>query len=339
MLRFGYQFLGPFLVDWYNRLAVAAEHEASDTIHMLGREGWGLVPLFNSIEAMRGAHRRRYVYLHASRALLTHISLSDPRYWDFGFGLRFTGTVRDFAEGRLCLHAELLDMPAVADQYVVLPRDTEYLRDLFGRSRGIVEAMATRSRDAYGRYLAQSGFAAGQTHIISDLGFRGSTQALLSALYGFNIKGYYAMLDPAGVPGAPPLAPGSVSGLFTDDKSFGEGYLPLDRSLLFEAFLTAPFGQVSGIQDVARGDPFLYREGQPAQKNYAILAECMQGAHKFAIDHRDLLGAREPLIDDFELFFESFHEAVVSDIREIRPILSIDDSYYGVHVNNAEAKL
>ena len=338
MLRFGYQFLGPFLIDWYNRLSVATEGVPSDTVHILGREGWGLVPLFNNIQAIRGSERRRYLYLHGSRALLTHISLSDPQLWDFGFSLRFSGTVREFAEGRLCLHYDLLDMPAVADQHIVLPRDAPYVRGLFGKSRGLIETMAAKSRNAYGRYLAQSGFAPERTHILSDLGFRGSTQALISAVYGFEIKGYYAILDRSGVPGAP-LANGSVAGLFSDDKSFGQGYPPLDRSLLFESFLTAPFGQISGIQDVLAGDPFLYRDGGPAQKNYGIIAECVQGAHKFAMDHRDLLGAREPLIEDFELFFDSFHKAIISDIGDIRPILSVDDSYYGVPTLGTEVML
>ncbi len=339
LLRFGYQFLGPFLVDWYNRLAVAAEGLPSDTVYMLGREGWGLVPLFNTIEAMRGGNRRRYIYLQTSRALLTHISLSHASYRDFGFGLSFAGSVRQFAEGRLCVHFDLLDMPAVADQRIQLPRDTAYLLDLFAKSRDVVEAMAMKSRDAYGRYLAMSGFAAGQLHILSDLGFRGTTQALLAALYDFDIKGFYAIRDPSGVRGLPTLAPDSTAGLFADNKSFGSGYAPLERSLLLEAFLTAPFGQVSGIQDVVIGDPFLYREGGPAQKNYAIIAECLQGANKFAMDHRDLLGAREPLIDEFELFFDSFREAIISDLREIMPILSVDDSYYGVASLNAELKL
>jgi len=339
LLRFGYQFLGPFLVDWYNRLAVASQDLPSDTVHMLGREGWGIVPLFNSMEAMRDGPRRRYIYLQTSRALLTHISLAHPAYRDFGFGLNFAGTVRQFAEGRLCVHFDMLDLPALGDQHIQLPRDAAYLRDLFGKSRGVVEAMATRSRDAYARYLATSGFAAGQLHILSDLGFRGTTQALLTALYDFEIRGFYAIRDPSGVRGLPPMAPDATAGLFADDKTFGSGYAPLERSLLLESFLTAPFGQVSGIQNVMIGDPFLYRDGGPAQKNYAIIAECLQGAHKFAIDHRDLLGAREPLIDDFEMFFDSFREAVISDLRELLPILSLDDSYNGEALVSAEMKL
>ena len=339
MLRFGYQFLGPFLIDWYNRLAIAAEGIPNDTIYMLGREGWGIVPLFNNIEAIRGGDRRRYVYLHASRALLTHICLSDPRYAEFGFRLRFSGSLRDFVESRLCLHFDMLDVPPVGDQHIVLPRDTAYLLHLFGRSRGLVEAFAGRTRDVYGRYLERIGFVAGKTHILSDLGFRGSTQAMMAAIYGYDIRGFYALLDPTPVPDAPPLAPGSVRGLFVDDRSFGQDYMPLDRSLLLETFLTAPFGQISGIQDKAIGDPFLYREGGSAQKNYSLIAECFQGAHKFTLDHVDLLGARDPLVEDFEQFFESFNDAIVSDLQSLKPILSLDDSYYGSNNTNVTEKL
>jgi hypothetical protein len=296
---------------------------------MLGREGWGMVPLFNSIEAIRGGDRKRYIYLHASRALLTHICLSDPKYYELGFRLRFTGSVREFVESRLCLHFDMLEMPAVGDQHIILPRDTAYLLQLFGRSRGLVETFAKKTRDLYGHYLERSGFTAGRVHILSDLGFRGSTQAMLSAIYGYDIHGFYALLDPVPIPDMPPLAPGSVRGLFAENRSFGDNYLPLDRSLLLEAFLTAPFGQISGMQDKATGDPFLYREGGPAQKNYALIAECLQGAHKFAFDHIDLLGAREPLIDDFEMFFESFNEAIIGDISNFQAILTLDDSYYG----------
>ncbi len=254
--------------------------------------------------------------------------------------LRRNPTVREFVESRLCLHFDLLDMPPVGDQHVVLPRDSTYLLHLFGRSRGIVEAFATKTREAYGRYLQRSGFTGGGVHILSDLGFRGSTQAMLSAVYGYDIRGFYALLDPVAVPGAPALAPGSVRGLFSDDRSFGSGYLPLDRSLLLEAFLTAPFGQVSGIQDRPEGgDPFLYREGGPAQKNFSIIAECLQGAQKFVLDHADLLGSHDPLIEDFEIFFETFNHAIVSDLDDIRPILSLDDSYYGNVAANVVEKL
>lgn len=339
MLRFGYQFFGPFLVDWYNRLALATEGVPTDTIYMLGREGWGIVPLFNSLEAIRGGDRKRYIYLHASRALLTHICLSDPQYAEFGFQLRFAGSVREFVESRLCLHFDMLDIPPVGDQHIILPRDTAYLLQLFGRSRGIVETFAKRTRALYGRYLERSGFTAGGVHILSDLGFRGSTQAMLSAMYGYDIRGFYALLDPVPAPNTPPLAPGSVRGLFAEDRSFGDNYLPLDRSLLLETFLTAPFGQISGMQDKTIGDPFLYREGGPAQKNYALIAECLQGAHKFASDHIDLLGAREPLIEDFETFFESFNEAIVDDLSDFKPILTLDDSYYGNVAANVAEKL
>lgn len=339
MLRFGYQFLGPFLVDWYNRLLMATEGLPTDTIYLLGREGWSLVPLFNSMEAMRGGDRRRYLYLHASRALLTHISLSDPRYSSFGFDLSFRGTVRQFFEGRLGLHFELLELPDVGQQHVVLPRDRSYLLQLFGKSRGIVEAFAARSRDAYGSYLARSGFRPTSLHVLSDLGFRGTTQALIAAIYDFRIQGYYALLDPAGLPEAPPLAPGSTAGLFSSSRSFGEGYAPLDRSLLFEALLTAPFGQIIGIQNVQHGDPFLYREGGIAQQNFALIAECLQGAHKFALDNIDILGSNDVLIEDFIQYFESYQEAILQDIDAFRPILSLDDSFYGVDHSNVEHKL
>lgn len=339
LVRFGYQFLGPFLVDWYNRLTVATEGLPTDTIHILGREGWNLVPMFNNMESMRGGERRRYLYLHASRALLTHISLSDPDCCNFGFELNYSGTVRNFFDSRLSVPFALLGAPDVGDQFIVLPRDIYYVKKLFGKRRGVIEAFSAKSRDAYGRYLARSGFTTAGFHILSDLGFRGTTQALISAIYGFQIKGFYALLDPVSVPAAPPLALGSVAGLFSDSKSFGDGFAPLDRSLLLEAWLTAPFGQVSGIQDVEHGDPFLYRAGGTSQQNFSIIAECFQGAQKFALDNVDLLGSREPLIEDIVQFFESYQDAILSDVELFRPILAIDDSFYGIELNNAELQL
>ncbi|RMB25743.1 hypothetical protein C8J47_3693 [Sphingomonas sp. PP-F2F-G114-C0414] len=339
MLRFGYQFLGPFLLDWYNRLACATRGLPTDTIYMFGREGWNLVPLFNSIEAMRGGDRRRYLYLNTSRALLTHISLSNPQCADFGFEVNFEGTVRQFFESRLGLPFELLEAPDIGDQFVKLPRDGEYLKQIFNRRRVVVEGFSAKSRDLYERYLVRSGFDLSKQHIISDVGFRGTTQALLSAIYGFNIRGFYALLDPIAVPAAPPLALGAVAGLFSDTRSFGEGYAPLDRSLLLEALLTAPFGQIIGIQDVEHGDPFLYRAGSDAQRNFSIIGECFQGAHKFAIDNIDLLGSPEPLIEDFVQFFESYHAAIVSDADAFKPIFALDDSFFGTDINNAGLKL
>ena len=342
LLRFGYQFLGPFLTDWYNRLAIrtAEVGVGSDTIFMLGREGWNLVPLFNTLETCRPVARpRRFVYLQISRALLTHISLGDPRFAGFGFATTYTGSVQDFFESRLGVPIELLELPPVADQVVVLPRDAFYLQHLLSRGRLDVEALAARSRAAYDRYLQGVGFRPGATHMLADLGFRGTSQALLTALFGYATVGFYALLDPCPTPAAPPLPPGSMHGLFSDSRSFGSGYPPLDHSLLLEIMLTAPFGQVIGIQDTPHGDPFLYRPGGVAQQNFGVIAECMQGALKFAMDNIDLLGSREPLIDDLELFFEAYRDAIVDDVELFRPILTVDDSYYGTNALNAESKL
>ena len=338
LFGFGYQFLGPFLVDWYNRLSDATKDQGTNVVYMFGREGWNLVPLFNTIETLRKTPRSRFVFLQTSRALLTHISLSHPEHAMIGFSLSFSGTVRQFFEDRLGLPFELLELPAVDSQHVELPRDREFLLLMFAKNRSAAEQFAARSHTAYGEYLARLGFAEGRVHPVSDLGFRGTTQALISALYGYALVGFYAMLDPAGVPGLP-LPPGSAHGLFSDSKSFGQNFAPLDRSLLFEAFLTAPFGQVSGIQAVAAGDPFLYRAGGPGQRNFAMIAGCMQGVHKFALDHADLLGGCEPLIADFEEFFEAFQDAISSEIKEFRKVLVLDDSFNGRELNNAEAKL
>ena len=109
--------------------------------------------------------------------------------------------------------------------------------------------------------------------------------------------------------------------------------------VLLEALLTVPFGQIIGIQDVEHGDPFLYRAGSDAQRNFSIIGECFQGAHKFAIDNIDLLGSPEPLIEDFVQFFESYHAAIVSDADAFKPIFALDDSFFGTDINNAGLKL
>lgn len=339
IVAFGYRFFGPFLLDWYNRLTVRLVDAGADTIYCLGREGWGIVPLFNTIEALRADGQRRFVYLHASRGLLTHISLADPKLADFGFNSRFDGTVHSFCEARLGLPFELLNLGAWSSQQVRLPRDRAFLLNLLERSWPDAIRMAERSRAVYGRYLKRRGLVPGQRHTICDLGFRGTTQALLDGIYGLELTGYYALLDPSGVPAPLSLRSGSTHGLFSDAYCFGEGYAPLDQSLLFEAFLTAPFGQVSGVQDREDGDPFIYRESGPGQHNYMYIAACLQGAQKFALDHDDLIGSPTPLIADFEMFFDNFRLAIADNIEALRPCLSLDDSFFGTSLLNAEVLL
>jgi hypothetical protein len=339
VVAFGYRFLGPFLLDWYNRLVARSADVGSDIIYCLGREGWGIVPLFNMIEALRPDARRRFVYLPISRGLMTHISLADPQLADFGFNSDFNGTVRQFCDARLGVPFELLDLGAFAGQQVRLPRDRAFLLDLIKRRHADAIRMAERSRAVYGRYLERRGLVPGRRHILSDLGFRGTTQALLAGLYNLDITGYYALLDPSGVPSPLSLPPGSTHGLFSDEHCFGEGYAPLDQSLLFETFLTAPVGQISGVQDCELGDPFVYRESGSAQHNYMYVAASLQGAQKFALDHEDLIGSTSPLIADFDMFFDNYRMAIQDNIETFRPCLEVDDSFFGTDNLSAEIKL
>jgi hypothetical protein len=289
--------------------------------------------------ALKPEGHRRYIYLQTSRALCTHISLSDPTLAGIGFASRFTGTVRQFFESRLGVPAELFPVASCADQTITLPRDAAYITSLFDRGRDDAIRMATRTRDAYGRYLDRIGLVAEKPHIVSDLGFRGTTQALIAQLYQRDLLGCYAMFDPAGLPQPLSIAPGSAVGLFSDDRSFGSDFSPIDGSLLFESMLTAPVGQTIGMQDQERGDPFVYRDSGPAQIHYGIIAECLQGATKFAYDNIDLINGDELLIDDFESFFGAYREAVIDHLDLLRPIFSIDDSYFGTEIISAESKL
>ncbi len=340
LARFGYRFIGPLLVDWYNRLSTAIGGDNVDTVYLLGREGWNLVPYFNTLEGMRrDGRRRRYMYLTASRGLLTHISLSDERLSLIGFNTRFAGTVGDFFESRLGVPFELLDMAWLEDQTVVLPRDKAYLLRLFESGKALATALAERSRSAYGRYLTEMGFATDRRHVISDLGFRGTTQALIAGIYNFQIDGYYALLDPGGVPEPLALAAGSTHGLFSHTRRFGDGFPPLENSLLLEAILTAPFGQVIGIQERENGDPFLYRSGGPAQRSFGLVAESMQGAFKFAYDNLHRIGSPDVIIEDFPLFFDSYKAALAEGLDDFAPLLSLDDSYFGAGLISASSML
>jgi hypothetical protein len=337
--KFGYQYFGPFLVDWYNRMIRADAALAANTIYCLGREGWNLVSFFSAIESLGGRPLRRYVYLHTSRALLTHLALDAPDLANFGFSSVFSGSVRHFFEARLGVSLEILGLSGIADQQVTLPRDMDFVAGLFAEKAPLAKALAHKAREAYGAYLGGRGLHGGGSFVLTDLGFRGTSQALISKLYELDLTGLYAMLDPSGVPAPLNLPAASAVGLFSDDRSFGDGYAPLERSLLLEAFLTAPFGQVVGIQSGVSGDPFLYRPSGRAQANFGIIADCMQGALKFAYDNQDVVGSDTPIIVDFELFFEGFADGIRRNLRAFEPILELDDSYFGSAVFSAGSKL
>jgi hypothetical protein len=337
--KFGYQYFGPMLLDWYNRMIRARGARDADTIYCLGREGWNLVSFFSAIEGLRARPHRRYVYLHTSRALLTHLALDEPEIAGVGFSSVYAGSLRHFFEARLGISLELLGLSGVADQRIHLPRDLDFVSGLFAEKSGPAKALARASREAYGNYLRARSLEGSDRFVLTDLGFRGTSQALLSKLYGLNLTGIYAMLDPKGVPAPLELPEATTVGLFSDDRSFGEGYEPMERSLLLEAFLTAPFGQVVGIRSCVSGDPFLYRPAGRAQANFGIIADCMQGALKFAYDHEDLVGSDVPIIADFQLFFEGYTDALRRNLGAFEPVLELDDSYFGAPIFSAGSKL
>lgn len=335
---FGYRNFGPFILEWFNRLVNRCEI-SSGPIFLLGRDGWNLVPFFNTLEALREKGGLRFIYLPTSRALLSHIALSEPSLQPHVFESTFGGSVKDFFECRLGLPFLLFQAEEWASLKISLPRDRALLEAIFDRGRTQAEAVSRTSKDAYGTYLQRRGFDRTGRTIISDLGFRGNSQAILATVYSFNLTGYYALLDPSGVKAPLQLQPGSTFGLFSDTHSFGSGYAPIDESLLFEAFLTAPFGQVVGIEPDRQADPFLYRSGSRAQTHFAVIAETMQGAMKFAFDHEDLIGSNKSIIEDFESFFENLKSELRENVRLFRPIFEIDDSFFGSQLFDAEIKL
>lgn len=284
----GYTVFGPLM---YAFTAWIANHPTTSSLrhlYFLSREGYALRRFYETVRAQCPALAlpESSYFLTSRRMVLSAVQ-----------GVQFApaevlanhnvyrGTLGSLLRSRLGLVLpELTDANAIE---IELPRDEDEVVEYLTILEQQISEHGRTDLALYRQYLDESDMAQAGTVGVVDIGYSGTIQRNLQEVLRRGLVGYYmaTFKDISAV-----ARQGGVAfGCFCDGESLWSPGVPVVRhSLLLEALLTAPHGQLAGF--TKDGDELrpVFKADPRSEEHTATLAEMHQGADDYC---RDILAA------------------------------------------------
>jgi hypothetical protein len=286
--EFGYTYLSPVLSHYLRRVVSALS--ANYTPVCLAREGF----LFKN--ALQSLHDQLLIklsvkplYLKVSRTLLFKSLIGSDKNCPELYESGFSDTFAAFLSGRCGMSASFIKCHISsedANKYLSLPTDAGIAQGLINKYKKQINDATINTRVSLVKYLKSLGLHENPAPpLFLDLGYAGTIQKLLTRLLDRDTYGIYVI---SSCPGNHPVGNKSaiMKGTLKEDVKFGDGYLPLERSLFWECLLTSQEGQMLDIYEISKGNfDFIYGPAAGAQRFSHYLNELHQGAIQGILDH------------------------------------------------------
>lgn len=338
--KLGYSLMGPIVFTFLAWLIKMAQQDNIDAIKFTTREGYLLDKAYrllatheavraSSVSMPEGSHlicSRRAVLFGALRTERDILRLLQRH---------FHGTLKAFFEKRL----NIIDLAPIErrlgsrtlEEKISLPQDHDKVYAYVTRVFDILSEQARKEREALLQYCEEQGLKAPMKIGLVDLGYSGTVQKTLSDLLQLPLAGYYFVTDMA----AREL---ENSGLICR-ACFGEFLDPLNTdnpfsrySLLLEAVLAAPTGQLVCFRQTPAGPEPVYKEPGVSQRAFATISIIHEGILRFIKDLLSLFGAQALDIEFPQDALKRCYEDIVTSrlrIGELEAVLSVEDQYCG----------
>lgn len=337
----GYVVFGPIFFNFMNWLINNARKDKCQTLWFIAREGYLLNSLYHTIIRHPDLHEIRAELPHNSYFLCSRRTAifasfrgdeDIPQLMD---GL-FTGTLRDFFAKRLLTNTinRIEDRlgTEILDRQVSLVKDRYVISNAIREVTDILAAEATRERELLLKYCRNQGYDPTKRISVVDLGYSGTIQYALSALLNHPIEGYYFVTQK----GAKKLSSAGLNyrAYFGQNVDLSPRKCPIFHySLLLEAVLTAPTGQLIRFDTDTAGDPVpVFKEGGISQREFHRIGRIHEGIIAFIREMLDEFG-KAALEIEFPIdLVQVCYGYVISgdiDIGSLESILSVEDQYSG----------
>ncbi|MCE1170946.1 MAG: glycosyltransferase [Azovibrio sp.] len=328
---FGYAAFGPALAAFMAWLIREARQDGITQLLYASREGHLLLQAHELIA--RHLETPAGSYFLSSRRAALGASIQDPAAIDILLGAHFKGSFADFLKLRLGVedltpYRERLGSRAL-DEPGELPERTEAYRRHLLSCMDILETAASAERAAYQAYADQT--IGTHRAALVDIGYSGTIQRALQHFLENIAGGYYFVTTEKSAE----IETGGhfAKGCFGHQINAFHSDIPLYQfSLLSEAILTAPHGQL--IRFETRGDQQEPRFKAPglAQAHFADIDQIHQGALAFLQDVLRVTGAHFPLLAGHT----QTANLAIRQVMEYRwklgldsPALHVEDNYSG----------
>ncbi len=333
----GYCVFGPALFAFTAWLSRRPSLTSIDRLYFLSREGWALAPVYDAVRAAVGESAlppSSYLYVSRRAVLLAgQATRFDPSV--VIEGPEFNGTLGGLLKARLGVD---LGEEAAA-QPISLPADAKAATRAIEAQQDRITAQAGPEGAALAAYLAAEGLSARSG--VVDVGYRATIQNGLQKVLGHGLAGFYFGTFPEAAAVEAVQADGTSGSAFGyfGDRVDPRGHTPIvELAILFEAFLTAPHGQLDRFAATDEGgvEP-QFLETSRTDEEIATLQAMHDGALAYA---QDLLRAYGPQIVGLDFNPAVALEPLIafSEGRLIAPAallktLRVDDAFcgYGEH--------
>ena len=330
----GYVLLGPLAFCFLQWVITNAKQDKVDKLLFMARDSHILYVLYQRLQALPrsdGLDLPDAEYFSVSRLatglMVIHEAGDLPKLMQ----RHFNGKLKDFLIYRMderlvaCWPGE----PETLDEHFTLPKDASRLAERLTPLLDDIFAFAEESRNAYRAYLEE--VAGEKTPGLVDLGYSATIQRQLQQGLQRGFHGYYLMTLRAASDTAD--QGGHAQGCLVEGAATPMEYPLLAGSLLLEALMVAPHGQVKRIIQHDNGS--IEALHHPLELGEAALDHAkrsQRGAEAFFDDALEAMGSAwwrwhiEPAY--LEAMFQAMRENIL-DIQDVLDVIAVEDGYGG----------
>lgn len=328
---FGYLVFGPALASFMAWLLRQSREDRVTQLLYASREGYLLKQAHDLIASYFSVPEGEY-FLCSRRAAIFS-SIGSEASFDGFLRAHFTGSFSDFLRLRLGVediapYRERLG-EARLDAPGELPEKTEAYRRMLRSCSDLLEKSATVERECFESYARD--IVGENRSALVDIGYSGTIQRALHGFLDFLAGGYYCVT----VEQSADIEAGGhfAKGCFGHHVNAFHSDIPFYQfSLLSEAILTAPHGQLVRFENRDGSIVPVFKEPGVAQQNFSDIEKIHEGALDFLRDVLDVTGE----------YFESLAghnftaNLAIRQVMEYRwklgldtPALHVEDNYSG----------
>ncbi|WP_426232323.1 rhamnan synthesis F family protein [Pararhizobium sp. DWP3-4] len=276
----GYSIFGPLFFGFFTW--IINHHSIHDVkqVGFLAREGHFLFENYEYIRKLVGSDADFFPpakYFPMSRRLAMgamQANVFDPSF--IVRGAEFSGTVRDFLMARIGFEAS--GQLGFSDARFSTNIDREFILEVLEVLKDQIVEAGIKKKQQIERYCLSAGISAANLALV-DLGYSGSIQSALQTIMPNPLKGFYMVTSPEIIDVF--KRGGSAHGYFSEaNKEFDS--VVKNYSLILEAFLTAPHGQVIGFEDtIGQGTKPVFKKEGRSQADFKYLQALNDGAKMY----------------------------------------------------------
>lgn len=331
----GFTVFGPIVFGFLQWIISNPALQSVSNLYFLSREGFLLHRIYEHLRNQNLSLRLPPgSYLYASR----RATLSASQGVQFAphnllAETRFEGTMAQLLRQRIGF--ELTRETDVANSAVRLPDDEKRVLNDLQTMRSPIGVHTGRELHGYRRYLEQAGLTTSPAPAVVDIGYSATIQAALQIITGKPMTGFYL--------GTTPRARqveeggGRALGYLAQDMAPGSSTEPaLAFSLLMEAFLIAPHGQLMNFRLDGDQPVPVFRKPSHDEHSAAVLAELHDGAALYCAKLTDIYGESiwRSFIDKRVLQepFRALIEGMIDIPKKLRSVLHVEDDFCGAEL-------